>query len=66
MNYFGQSYAGLTRVSIVFEKRWIAGSSPAMTMLLLMIIPRHADATGDVVVAGGKLHAGAGRLLPNG
>ena len=25
------SYAGLTRVSIVFEERWIAGSRPAMT-----------------------------------
>jgi hypothetical protein len=33
------SYAGLTRVSIIlhqksFESRWIAGSSPAMTVLI--------------------------------
>src|SRR6478609_4078867 len=39
------SYAGLTRVSITFEKssrdpRWIAGSSPAMTP----VIPRRAAA----------------------
>src|SRR5580704_5321111 len=30
-----------------------------------MIIPRHADLAGDVVIAGGELHAGAGGLLAN-
>src|ERR1700731_4802686 len=32
----------------------------------LMIIPRHADLAGDVVIAGGELHAGAGGLLADG
>src|SRR3984885_6209209 len=31
-----------------------------------MIIPRHADLAGDVVIAGGELHAGAGGLLADG
>jgi hypothetical protein len=60
------SYAGLTRVSIVFEKGWIAGSSPAMTKLVLVIIPGNADGAGDVVIAGCELHAGAGGLLADG
>src|SRR5438132_12040536 len=34
-----------------------------MTRVMLMIIPRHADAAGDVVIAGCELHAGAGGLL---
>src|SRR5450631_4717239 len=29
----------------------------------LVIIPRHADAAGDVVIAGGEFEAGAGGLL---
>src|SRR5260370_1447638 len=32
----------------------------------LMIIPRHADLAGDVVVARGELHARAGGLLADG
>src|ERR1700688_5261397 len=32
----------------------------------LMIIPRHADLAGDVVIAGGEFHAGAGGLLADG
>src|SRR6185437_1297881 len=32
----------------------------------LVIIPRHADLAGDVVVARGELHAGAGRVLAHG
>jgi hypothetical protein len=31
-----------------------------------MIIPRHADAASDVVIAGCELHAGAGGLLADG
>src|SRR5690242_2973936 len=31
-----------------------------------VIIPRHADLAGDVLVAGGELHAGAGGLLADG
>ena len=31
--------------------------------LLLVIIPGHADLAGDVLVARGELHAGAGGLL---
>src|SRR5690242_2953601 len=31
-----------------------------------VIIPGHADLAGDVVVAGGELHAGAGGLLADG
>src|SRR5581483_7517351 len=31
--------------------------------LCLVIISRHAERAGDVVVARGKLHAGAGRML---
>src|ERR1700730_8369097 len=31
-----------------------------------MLRPRHADLPGDVVIAGGELHAGAGGLLADG
>src|ERR1700692_843736 len=31
-----------------------------------MIMPRRADAAGDVVIAGGEFHAGAGGLLADG
>src|SRR5258706_13421613 len=31
-----------------------------------MIIPRHSDPAGDVVIAGCELHAGAGGLLADG
>ena len=34
-----------------------------MTAMSLMIIPRNADGAGDVVIAGGEFHAGAGGLL---
>src|ERR1700754_538242 len=37
-----------------------------MTIEALVIVPRHADAAGDVLVAGGELHAGAGGLLADG
>src|ERR1700722_12652909 len=37
-----------------------------MTNFLLMIIPRHSDPAGDVVVAGGGFHTGAGGLLADG
>src|SRR5436305_8107500 len=37
------------------------GAHPGMTVLV--IIPRHAYGTGDVVVAGGEFEAGAGGLL---
>src|SRR6202790_896690 len=33
---------------------------------ILMIMPRRADAAGDVVIAGGEFHAGAGGLLADG
>jgi hypothetical protein len=38
----------------------------AMTGSVLVIIPGDAELAGDVVVARGKLHAGAGRLLADG
>src|SRR6201987_6430133 len=38
-------------------------ASLAMTVLRLMIIPGYPDLAGDVVIAGGELHAGAGGLL---
>src|ERR1700729_4256316 len=42
-------------------------ASLAMTSaVVLMIIPGHADAAGDVVVASGEFHAGAGGLLADG
>src|ERR1700722_6616413 len=33
---------------------------------ILMIMPRRADAAGDVVIASGEFHAGAGGLLADG
>src|SRR3984957_15248643 len=33
---------------------------------ILMIMPRRANAAGDVVIAGGEFHAGAGGLLADG
>src|SRR5437763_16012224 len=44
----------------------IAGSSPAMTVKVLMIIPGHADLCSNVVVTGGELHASAGGVLADG
>src|SRR5215470_14338089 len=46
-------------------------ASLAMTVVaavafLSVIIPRHADLAGDIVVARGELHAGAGGLLADG
>src|SRR6516162_6281095 len=41
-----------------------AGTSPGMTASV--IIPRHADFACDVVIARGKLHAGARGLLTDG
>src|ERR1700733_10366288 len=41
-------------------------ASLAMTGFALMIIPGDAEFAGDIVVARGKLHAGAGGLLADG
>src|ERR1700743_2062005 len=47
---------------------WGAGLLPCARNdgVTLMIIPRNADGAGDVVIAGGELHAGAGSLLADG
>src|ERR1700760_2827019 len=41
-------------------------ASLAMTVEALVIVSRHADLAGDVVVARRELHAGAGGLLADG
>ena len=38
----------------------------AVVAAISVIVPGRADRARDVVVAGGKLHAGAGRLLADG
>src|SRR3569623_2757004 len=40
--------------------------SPGLRVPVSVIIPRHAKSAGDVLVARGELHAGAGRLLADG
>src|SRR6478609_10677421 len=40
--------------------------SPGLRVPNSVIIPRHTKRAGDVLVARGELHAGAGRLLADG
>src|SRR6266849_6605454 len=41
-------------------------ASLAMTLVALMVVSGHADLAGDIVIARGELHAGAGGLLADG